>query len=80
MPDNACMNSHATKIIEALGDTAEVARIFKIRMPSVSDWKISGIPPARMMYLKLAHPKALKGVNVEKATAKSRRSADVSGA
>ena len=63
------MNTHATQIIERLGDTAEVARMFQIRMPSVSDWKATGIPKARMMYLQLAHPTALKGVDVEAATA-----------
>ena len=38
------MNTEATKIIEALGDTAEVARLFDIKMPSVSGWKELGIP------------------------------------
>ena len=63
------MNQHATKIIEALGETAEVARLFDVRMPSVSAWKKAGIPKARMMYLKVAHPGALSGVDVEAATA-----------
>lgn len=63
------MNQHATKIIEALGDTAEVARLFDVRMPSVSAWKKAGIPKARMMYLKVAHASALAGVDVEIATA-----------
>ena len=63
------MNQHATKIIEALGDTAEVARLFDVRMPSVSAWKKTGIPKARMMYLKVAHASALAGVDVEGATA-----------
>jgi hypothetical protein len=70
------MNKHATKIIENLGDTAEVARMFQIRMPSVSDWKITGIPKARMMYLQLAHPKALKGIDIHAATAPVRRALD----
>jgi hypothetical protein len=66
------MNTHATKIIEALGDTAEVARLFDVRMPSVSEWKKTGIPKARMMYLKVAHPGALDGVDLEAATAATR--------
>lgn len=66
------MNTHATKIIEALGDTAEVARLFGVRMPSVSDWKKTGIPKARMMYLKVAHASALDGVDVDAATAPTR--------
>ena len=70
LPDNSgTMNPHATKIIEALGDTAEVARLFDVRMPSVSDWKKHGIPRARMMYLKVAQPQALDGVDLDAATA-----------
>lgn len=65
----AAMNPHATKIIEALGDTAEVARMFDVRMPSVSDWKKHGIPRARMMYLKVAHAHSLKDVDVDAAIA-----------
>lgn len=76
MPDNAGMNTQATQIIERLGDTAEVARMFQIRMPSVSDWKITGIPKARMMYLQLAHPKALKGIDIKAATAPVRGAAE----
>ena len=63
------MNTQATKVIEALGDTDNVARQFDVRMPSVSDWKKSGIPKARMMYLQVAHPHALDGVDVDAATA-----------
>lgn len=66
------MNTHAHKVIEALGGTAEVARIFDIRMPSVSDWKEKGIPRARMMYLKAVHKKALKGINLSLAAAPAR--------
>ena len=68
----AVMNPHATKIIEALGDTAEVARMFDVRMPSVSDWKKHGIPRARMMYLKVAHAQALDGIDLDAATAPAR--------
>ena len=68
----ATMNPHATKIIEALGDTAEVARMFDVRMPSVSDWKKHGIPRARMMYLKVAHAQALDGIDLDAATAPAR--------
>lgn len=63
------MNINAIKIIEALGDTAEVARLFGVRMPSVSDWKRNGIPRARMMYLKVAHAQALEGADTNAATA-----------
>lgn len=73
MPDNVAMNKKATKIIEALGGTAAVSRLFDLRMPSVSDWKKKGIPRARMMYLQAACPDALKGVDVAAATAKRTR-------
>lgn len=63
------MNTQATQIIERLGDTAEVARMFEIRMPSVSDWKKSGIPKARMMLIKAVRPEVLDGIDVEAATA-----------
>jgi len=66
------MNPHAIKVIEALGDTAEVARMFGVRMPSVSDWKKSGIPKARMMYLRAVRPDALEGADADAATAPSR--------
>lgn len=66
------MNNDAAKIIDALGGTAEAARLFEVRMPSVSAWRHFGIPRARMMYLKAAHPKALKGVDLEAATAVDR--------
>ena len=70
LPDNGkTMNQHATQIIEALGDTAEVARLFGVRMPSVSDWKKHGIPRARMMSLKVAKPQALEGIDIDSATA-----------
>ena len=62
------MNTEATKIIEALGDTAEVARLCDVKMPSVSGWKESGIPKARMMYLKAVLPDALAEFDTEAAT------------
>lgn len=44
-------------IIEALGGTCAVAKIFDIEPPSVSEWKKNGeIPRARLMYLQLARP------------------------
>lgn len=45
-------------VIDRLGGTAEVARIFGIKPPSVSEWRTSGIPPARRMYLELIRPEA----------------------
>lgn len=44
------------QIIEALGGTAEVARLCEVKMPSVSEWKKTGIPRARLMYLQAIRP------------------------
>ena len=66
------MNTQAIKIIEALGGVAAVARIFKIAMPSVSNWKHEGIPDARMMYLKVAYAAQLKGIDLAEATSAGR--------
>lgn len=63
------MNTQATKIIDALGGTAEVSRLFDVRMASVSVWKQKGIPKARMMFLKAAHNKKLRGIDLAAATA-----------
>lgn len=68
------MNTHAAQVIETLGGTAEVSRLFGLSMPSVSDWKNDGIPPARMMYLRLAKKRDLKGIDLDAATAKGRKS------
>lgn len=61
------MNTHAAKVIDALGGTAQVARMFDVRMPSVSNWKKNGIPRASMMFLRLAHAQALAGIDLDAA-------------
>ena len=49
----------ANKIIDALGGTAETARICEVSMSSVSEWrKKNAIPKAREMYLRLLRPEA----------------------
>ena len=42
--------------IDQLGGTAAVARMFNIAQPSVTKWRKTGIPDARLMYLRLARP------------------------
>lgn len=69
------MNKEAIKIIKVLGDTAAVARLFGVRMASVSNWKKTGIPSARMMYLRAAQAQALVGIDVVAATAQTRGNA-----
>lgn len=46
----------ANLIIDALGGTAEVARLCNVKSPSVSEWRQNGIPPARLQYLRLLRP------------------------
>lgn len=47
------------EIIEILGGTAKVARLFNITFASVSRWKKYGIPPARRMFIELKFKKKL---------------------
>lgn len=62
-PKILVMNTYANTIIDALGGTAEVARICEIKPPSVSEWRSSGIPQARLMFLKLAKPEIFKQID-----------------
>lgn len=43
-------------VIDAIGGTAAVARLCRVREPSVSKWRKTGIPSARRMYLELIRP------------------------
>lgn len=57
----ACMDKHTdSEIIDRLGGTAAVARMCKVRMPSVSEWRLTGIPAARRQYLELLRPDAFR--------------------
>ncbi|WP_316150467.1 hypothetical protein [Cupriavidus sp. BIC8F] len=60
-------------IIDKLGGTSAVAQIFGIKPGSVSEWRHTGIPPARLMYIKLAYPELFSSAstptNHEPATA-----------
>ena len=46
----------ANRIIDALGGTNKVAELCEIKPGSVSEWRTSGIPHARLMFLKLLRP------------------------
>jgi DNA-binding transcriptional regulator YdaS (Cro superfamily) len=48
----------ANQIIDALGGTFAVARLCNVKPPSVSEWRRSGIPAARLQFLQLARPDA----------------------
>lgn len=43
-------------LIVALGDTTVVAQLCRVKPPSVSEWKRTGIPAARRQYLELLRP------------------------
>lgn len=47
----------SAEIIESLGGTSEVARLFGISAPSVTEWKKSGIPDYRLLVLQIKHKK-----------------------
>ncbi|PMC18323.1 hypothetical protein [Oligella urethralis] len=49
-----------SNLIDLLGGTAAVANIFNISMASVSAWRKSGIPKARMMYLELKYKNIIR--------------------
>lgn len=68
------MNTSAIQVIDALGGTAAVARIFEIAMPSVTAWKEDGIPRARMMFLRVAYKKTLAEIDLVAATANPKKS------
>lgn len=44
------------KIIDALGGTAEVARLCRVKQPSVSAWRHNGIPAARLQFFEVIRP------------------------
>ena len=73
------MNTAATQVIDKLGGTAKVAQLFSVAMPSVSDWKKDGIPPARVMFLRVARRKELAGVDLEAATARKAKQQNAAG-
>lgn len=54
------------KLIEKLGGTTAVAKIFGISPAAVSKWKRQGIPAGRMMYLEVKYPKIVKAFKNEK--------------
>jgi len=48
-----------SNVIDRLGGTNEVARMCNVTPQAVSQWRVDGIPDARLMYLKLLHPDIL---------------------
>ncbi len=46
----------ASELIDQFGGTCVVAKLFGITSGAVSQWRNSGVPDARLMYLKLLRP------------------------
>ena len=53
---NAGMNDEANRVIDALGGTGAVARMCEVNDSAVSQWRVVGIPRARLMYLRAVRP------------------------
>lgn len=58
-------------IIDALGGPSEVARLFDIKQPSVSQWRRDGIPKARRQFLQLYRPDLFRARASKKKNRKS---------
>jgi hypothetical protein len=54
----ANLNTHHpdSELIDKLGGTTKAAEFFDVSAPSISEWRKTGLPRARMMYLRLARP------------------------
>lgn len=50
------METNANQVIDALGGTVAVARLCDTSPSAVSQWRASGIPHARLMYLRVVRP------------------------
>lgn len=58
-----------SKIIDLLGGTAALAKLCKVKQPSVSGWRRKGIPPARRQFLALLRPDVFATASKVKRTA-----------
>lgn len=62
-------DKHAdSELIDKLGGTTKAAEFFDVSAPSISEWRKTGLPKARMMYLKLARPDLFGGRQKSKKT------------
>ena len=50
------MEENSSQIIDALGGTGAVAKLCEVTKGAVSQWRENGIPPARLMFIRLARP------------------------
>jgi len=65
----------ASEIIDKLGGTTKVAKMFGIRTASVSGWRAKRIPAARLHFLTVLHPEAVTPIAVSGPPDPERRSA-----
>jgi len=57
------------QIIDKLGGTLEVSKVCSVTLGAVSQWRKNGIPPARLMYLRLLRPEVFENQKEEKRAA-----------
>lgn len=50
-----------SELIDKLGGTTKAAEFFEVKPSSISEWRRTGLPKARMMYLRLARPDLFGG-------------------
>ena len=60
-------------LIDRLGGTCAVAELCAVKPPSVSVWRKTGIPKARLMFLQLARPEAFGARRSQGKAANARR-------
>ena len=58
----AGMDIEANAVIDKLGGTGATAKLCKTTPGAVSQWRRSGIPEPRLMYLELARPDVFETV------------------
>jgi hypothetical protein len=51
-------HSNHSVVIDRLGGNVAVAGLCRVTSQAVSKWRRDGIPPARLMFLRLARPEA----------------------
>jgi len=56
------MDINANTVIDRIGGTGATAKLCETSPGAVSQWRRDGIPPARLMYLKLARPDVFETV------------------
>jgi hypothetical protein len=59
----------SSEIIDALGGTSKVARLCEVKNPSVSEWRVRGIPKARLLFLRLKYPEVFTAEEFDDLTA-----------